>query len=156
MKHLPLLCLLSLLLLSGCVGVPVGTTPTVAANVKNIAPFVTQLAQSGVPLVLNKNPKYAPVISSIATAIPAAFVAGNLDSDSISLTIALIGQKNGLSSDSEAVISAVLLDAVTWYQATYGVQVANATDPNVVVLLNAFASGLQNGVTLWSNSQPKT
>ena len=95
------------------------------------------------------------MISSIATAIPAAFVAGNLNSDSISLTIALIGQKNGLSSDSEAVISAVLLDAVTWYQATYGVQVAMATDPNVVVLLNAFASGLQNGVTLWSNSQPK-
>ena len=155
MKHLPLLCLLPLLLLNGCVNVPVGTTPTVAANVKNIAPFVTQLAQSGVPLVLNKNPKYAPVINAVATAIPAAFAAGDLDATSISNTIALIGQKNGLSSEACATISATLLDGVTWYQATYGLNVATATDPNVIILLNAFSSGLSNGVILWQNSQHK-
>lgn len=148
-----LLLLLAIVSLSGCVSTP---APTVSANVKQIAPFVTQLAQTGVPLVLNKNPQYASVINSVATAIPAAFAIGNLDATSISNTIALIGQKNGLSVESEAAISAVLLDAVTWYQATYGISVANATDPNVVVLLNAFASGLQNGVVIWKNSQPKT
>jgi len=150
---LPLLLALSV---SGCVSTPAGSpAPVASANVKNIAPFVTQLAQSGIPLVLNKNPKYAPVISAFASAVPAAFATGSLDATSISNTVALIGEKNGLSSEACATISAALLDAVTWYQATYGVQVANATDPNVVILLNAFSSGLTNGVTLWANTQPK-
>ena len=150
---LPLLLVLSL---TGCVTTPAGSpAPVASANVKNIAPFVTQLAQSGIPLVLNKNPKYAPVISAFASAVPAAFATGSLDATSISNTVALIGEKNGLNSEACAAISAVLLDAVTWYQATYGVQLANATDPNVVILLNAFSSGLTNGVTLWTNTQPK-
>lgn len=150
---LPLLLVLSL---SGCISVPAGSpTPVASANVKNIAPFVTQLAQSGVLLVLNKNPKYAPVISAVASAIPTAFNTGTLDATSISNTISLIGEKNGLSSEACATISAALLDGVTWYESTYGANIANATDPNVVVLLNAFASGLQNGVTLWTNSQLK-
>jgi hypothetical protein len=141
---------------SGCVISPSDSSaPKVNANVKQIAPFVTQLAQSGVPLVLNKNPKYAPIIKAVATAIPAAFAAGDLDATSISNTIALIGQKNGLSSEACATISAALLDGVTWYQTTYGLSVATATDPNVIILLNAFSSGLSNGVILWQNSQPK-
>jgi hypothetical protein len=151
-----LLLLLVLASVSGCVSTPAGSpAPVASTSTKQIAPFVTQLAQSGVPLVLNKNPKYAPVVKVVATAIPAAFAAGNLDATSISNTIALIGQKNGLSSEACAAISAALLDGVTWYQATYGVSVANAADPNVVVLLNSFASGLNNGVILWENSQPK-
>ena len=151
-----LLFLLLLVSVSGCVISPAGSpAPKANANVKQIAPFVTQLAQSGVPLVLNKNPKYAPVINAVATAIPAAFAAGDLDATSISNTIALIGQKNGLSSEACATISAALLDGVTWYQATYGLNVATATDPNVIILLNAFSSGLSNGVILWQNSQPK-
>ena len=145
-----LLLILSLSLV-GCVTTP--PKPTVTA--KNIAPFVTQLAQSGVPLVLAKNPQYAPIISAVGTAIPAAFATGNMDASSISGTIALIGNKNGLNAEAQAAISAVLLDAITWYEATYGVQVASATDPNVVILLNAFASGLQNGVVIWQNAQPK-
>jgi len=150
---LPLFLALSL---SGCVSTPAGSpAPTASANVKNIAPFVTSLAQTAVPLVLNKNPKYAPIVSDVAAAIPAAFAAGNLDATSISDALSLIGGKAGLNAEAQAAISTVLLDAVTWYQANYGVQVASATDPNVQVLLNAFASGLQNGVTLWKNSQPK-
>lgn len=145
---LPLLLALSV---SGCVTTP--NAPT--ANVKNIAPFVTTVAQSAVPLVLAKNPSYAPVISSVATAIPAAFAAGNLDANSISSTIVLIGNKNHMSPETESVISTALLNAVTWYEATYGVKVASTTDANVEIILNAFALGLQNGVTLWQNSQPK-
>jgi len=155
MKHLPLL-LLPLLLLSGCVTLPANSPPpAVKPTVAQIAPFVTQLAQTGVPLILNKNPKYAPIISSVATAIPAAFAAGNLDATSISATIAIIGQKNGLTSEEDGIISAALLDAVTWYQATYSAGVVNATDPNVKTLLLAFATGLNNGVITWSNSQLK-
>jgi hypothetical protein len=152
-----LLLPLLLLSLSGCVNVPVGTpAPVVNADVKNIAPFVTQLAQTAVPLILNKNKAYAPVIASVATAIPAAFSQGNLDATSISNTVALIGKGNGLDAVSEAAISTVLLDAVTYYQSAYGVKVASATDPNVVTLLIAFSVGLQNGVTTWQNSQPKS
>lgn len=150
---LPLLLALSV---SGCITTPAGSpAPVASANVNAIAPFITQLAQSGVPLVLNKNPKYAPVVSAVASAIPAAFATGTLDATSISNTITLIGEKNGLSSEACSMLSAGLLDGVTWYQANYGAKTASATDPNVVVLLNAFASGLQNGVTLWQNSQPK-
>jgi len=150
MKKL-LLPLLLVLNLTGCVSTP--NTPT--ANVKSIAPFVTQAAQTAVPLVLAKNPSYAPVISSVATAIPAAFAAGNLDANSISNTIVLIGNKNHMSADAEAILATALLDAVTWYEDTYGVKVAATTDANVEILLNAFALGLQNGVTTWQNSQPK-
>jgi len=150
-----LLLLLPLLTLSGCVSFPVGTKPTVSNQVKNVAPFVTQLAQTAVPLILNKNKSYAPVISVVATAIPAAFSTGNLDANSISATVALIGKSNGLSSEVESAISVALLDAVTYYQSSYGTQVASATDPNVIALLQAFSIGLQNGVTTWQNSQSK-
>ena len=144
-----------LLITAACVSSPTaGTTPTASADVTKIAPFVTSLAQTAVPLVLNKNPAYAPVIASVAAAIPAAFGTGNLDAVSISQAIAIIGGKSGLSSDAQTAISAVLLDAATWYQSTYGVKVASATDPNVQVLLNAFAVGLANGVTLWEKAQP--
>jgi len=142
---LPLLLALSV---SGCVSTP--NTPT--ANVKAISPYITQAAQTAVPLVLAKNPTYAPVISSVATAIPAAFAAGNLDADSISKTIQIIGAKYNLSPDTASIIATALLDGVTWYQQTYGVKVASTTDANVEILLNAFALGLQNGVTTWQNS----
>jgi len=145
---LPLLLALSV---SGCVSTP--NAPT--ANVKSIAPFVTQVAQTAVPLVLIKNPSYAPVISSVATAIPAAFAVGNLDANSISTTIVLIGNKNHMSAETESILATALLDAVTWYEQTYGVKIASTTDANVEILLNAFALGLQNGVTTWQNSQPK-
>jgi hypothetical protein len=148
---LPLFLVLSF---AGCVSNPGQSTAT--ANVKQIAPFVTSLAQTAVPLVLNKNPQYAPIISIVATAIPTAFGTGNLDATSISQALGLIGGKAGLNSEAQAAISVILLDAVTWYQTNYSTTTASATDPNVQVLLNAFASGLQNGVILWKNSQPKT
>lgn len=148
---------LAALLVTGCVSTPAGSpAPVASADVAKISPFITSLAQTAVPLVLNKHKEYAPVVASVAAAIPAAFTAGNLDAMSISEAVALIGSKAGLDSETESVISAVLLNGVTWYQQTYGQQVALATDPNVKALLAAFATGLSNGVTLWENSQPKT
>ena len=146
---LPLLLILSL---TGCVT----TQNTANVNVKSISPYVTQAAQTAVPLVLAKNRSYAPVISAVATAIPAAFATGNLDANSVSNTIVLLGNKYHMSAEAESVLATALLDGVTWYEQTYGVQVASTTDANVEVLLNAFALGLQNGVTTWQNSQPKS
>ena len=152
--RLPLLCLS--LSLCGCVSTQSGTAPaTAAADVAKIAPFVTQLVQSGVPLVLDKNPQYAPVVGAVATAVPAAFTSGTLDAKSISGTIAILGARYNLTPEVQSAISMALLDAVTWYQSTYGAKVASATDPNVQTLLTAFAAGLNNGLTVWQNSQPK-
>lgn len=157
MKKILILASLAMAGLSGCVSTSsTAPAPTVAANVNKIAPFITQAAQTAVPLILNKNPQYASVVASVATAIPAAFASGNLDATSISQAITLIGTKAGLNSEVQTAIAAALLDGVTWYQSTYGAQVASATDPNVKTLLVAFATGVSNGVTLWQQAQPKS
>ncbi len=136
---------------SGCVS---STAPTAIVSVptaQTIANIVEPIAQGAVPLVLDKNPAYAPAVAVVADAIPAAFSAGNLSADGISSAIHLINIKAalGFTPDVETLIANALSIAVTQYQQQTGIKVAAATDPGIQLILQSFATGLHNGVTTW-------
>ena len=150
-----LLALIAMLIISGCSTIP-GGKPT--ATAQTISAIVQPVVTGAVPLVLNKNPGYAPVLLVIGDSIPAAFSTGTLTPESIAGSLALLTVKAKLSldADAQALIATALSICVQQYQLQYGVQVANATDPNVVLILNSFAQGLRDGVTIWQKSHATT
>lgn len=154
MPRLALLLIAGLII--GYVGACVSSTAPKAivpvSTAESIAAIVEPITQGVVPLILNKNPDYAPAVSIVATAIPAAFAAGNLTAENITRAIALINDRArlNLSPDVQTLIANALSIAVTQYQQKAGLSVAAATDPGIQLILTAFATGLSNGVTTWS------
>lgn len=140
---------------SACSTVPAGSpAPTPTATAKTVAAIVEPITQGAVPLVLNKNPSYAPALAVLADAIPAAFASGNLDATSIAGTISLLNDraKLGLNGDAQALIATALTIGVQQYEQQFGVKVAAATDPNVQLILTSFAQGLHDGVATWQTA----
>jgi hypothetical protein len=137
----------------GCTTVQ--TVPTDWAQVT--ASIAQPLAQGATPLVLNKNPDYAPALLLFADAIPLAFAVGDLTPESISQSIALLDTKANLQLDADvqSLISTALAIAIQQYQQRAGTTVSNATDPNVKLILSAFAKGIHDGVTAWNTSHIK-
>jgi len=159
MKKLSLLflslvtCLSSLL--TGCVSAtskPVVAVPTA----QSIAQFVTPMAQAAVPLVLEKNPSYAPAIDILADSIPVLLGSGNLTPEGITAALNTLNAKASLalSPDAIAFVANGLSIAISQYEATYGLKVSTATDPGVQIILAAFSTGLKNGVATWKTAHP--
>ncbi len=137
--------------LSACVSTTTPAKPVVSVpTAQAIAKFVTPVVEEVVPFVLQKNPSYAPMVSTVADGLTVAFGSGNLTPTSIGGTISKLGK--GLSPDAVSAIASGLSTLVTLYEQQYGATVANATDPGVQVLLSSFADGLRNGVSVWSAS----
>lgn len=143
-------------LLAGCVSSTAPKEIVPVSTAQSVAQIVEPLTQGVVPLVLEKNPSYAPAVSILADAIPAAFSAGNLSAESISAAIGAINAKGGLSLTPEVqtLIANALSIAVVQYEQKAGFTVASATDPGVQLILNSFATGLHNGVATWKASHP--
>jgi hypothetical protein len=118
------------------------------------ASIIQPLAQGGVPLVLNKNPQYAPALLLLSEAIPATFAASDLTPSGIAGSLALLNDraKLGLNADAQAVVANLISIAVQQYAAHYGTNVAAATDPGIALILSAFSKGLHDGVAGWQTS----
>lgn len=146
------LAALCALAVSACVSTtnpkPVVSQPTADA----IAKFVTPVTQEVVPFVLEKNPTYAPVLSTVADGLTVAFGTGQLTPTTIGGAVGKLGK--GLPPDAVSAIASGLSTLVTIYEQQYGLQVASATDPGVQTLLKAFADGLHNGVAVWTSAHP--
>ncbi len=150
----PVLFLLALLslALSGCA--TTGSTTTPATWAKVVAGTVDDLAASGVPPILDKNPSYAPLVSVVGLAIPAAFGASDLTPDGISATVASLGTKYGLPVAIQQLISRGVNRAVVDYGLLSGAPLVTGLDPNFKLILQAFGDGLVQGVKDWQARGP--
>jgi hypothetical protein len=151
-----LFCLFALAALAGCQTAADGSKSVSPAVVKTVADIVSPLAQGAVPLVLAKNPDYAPVVGILADAIPVALAVGDLTPENIGGAIALLNTKADLklSPDVQALIANALSLAVVEYQQYYGVKVVNATNPDVQKILLNFSLGLKNGLAVYKQTHP--
>lgn len=157
-KLLLVLSAIALLYVGACVSSTAPKSIVPVSTAQSIAQIVEPITQGVVPLILNKNPDYAPAVTIVANAIPAAFSAGNLTAENITRAIALINDRArlNLSADVQTLIANALSIAVTQYQQKAGLNVAAATDPGIQLILTSFATGLSNGVAAWSGAHTST
>lgn len=144
--------ILALLVLTVALAGCVSTTPVVKMDYAQFAASIIQpLAQGGVPLVLNKNPDYAPALLLLSESLPAVLGSGDLTPAGIAGSIQLANAKAslGLSPDAQALLANLISIGIGQYQAHYGTTVVAATDPGVLLLIQSFCTGLHDGVTGW-------
>lgn len=155
-----ILAALCAFLVSGCVSPSTNGSAPAPVIKQSTADFAASLiqpiAQSAVPLVLNKNPGYAGAVAIVADSIPVILGNGTLTPDSIATAISALDRKAalGLDPDIQALLANALSIALSQYQQQFGVKVAVSTDPGVQTILLAFSAGLRDGLTVWKTSHP--
>ncbi len=144
-----LITFLLCLSLVGCVAPGGSLVPVTTAQ--TAADIVTPLIQGAVPIILNKNPAYAPAIAVVADSLVTVFASGNLSPTSIGAAIKLLNTKANLGLDVEVqtLLASVIASSVQVYKQRMGTQVVTATDPGIQILIQGLATGLRNGVDTW-------
>lgn len=116
-------------------------TQLAAALVKPITKSIT------LPL-LAKNPKLEPVLVGIAGSIDAVFATdGGLTVDSASAYVKALAPN--LDPADQKLITSGILDAYQVYVDVFKPKVVKATDPNLLLVLTSFKTGILEGVALW-------
>ena len=116
-------------------------TQLAAALVKPITKNIT------LPL-LAKNPKLEPVLVGIAGSIDAVFAkdGGLTAADAAAYVKALAPN---LDTADQKLITSGILDAYQVYVDVFKPKVITATDPNLILVLTSFKTGILEGVALW-------
>lgn len=140
MKNIRLLVSILALALAGCTAIP--STSTVSDKTARIVAQLPRQVATILTPVLQHNPKYAPDVLLLSTAIPSLLQNGRIDAASIANALFEIPYLTAQERADLVYVQVGLSLALDGYAAYTGQTVVLYTDPNVSAIVNAFCSGL--------------
>lgn len=123
------------------------STPHPVFSAEQGAATVRIATSTGATLALNKNPSYVPVAVALSAGIDAAISQNaTLTPEIIATYVKLVCRKNNLPPADTAVFINLANAVYQTYVSTYKTTVVSATDPTVLLYVNAFKGGLNDAV----------
>jgi hypothetical protein len=140
---LPLLLLFCLLpMFPGCATVKNATPQQV-----DIAASITKIAVSQIVTpVLTNNPRYEPALLALASGVDVALAVDSLTPEGINAFLDTLALKYEMNNETRVLIGNGILDLLQLYKDTYQVEEALISDPRLTKMLDAFRTGIKQGI----------
>jgi hypothetical protein len=130
--------------LSGCV-----STGVKVEQVQLAAAITRPTVQTLVVPLLNKHPEYESALVALAAGVDVVFSQGKIDAGHLRGYVEALATKYKIEESDKLVIALAIDNLYQFYVTTYQQPVMDAADPNVKLVVTAFAKGVLDGIAFY-------